>query len=466
MTQTIVHNNDRKAVASWRGGNVSVPERITERLGTELVNQAMLESLLFGVLLRGTLTNAEKEFLDNLSPERAFTFLMQEERSFHPENVRLFPMTVIETLLHQRGEAVFTHRYRPEGSLSREYLILTALLNPSEAQPMVFGFFGPAAHLAQDEMYERFHRLVQQFRTAYHIASRMARKIEKHHTAGQLLLVVNRSSGRVVFVNDAALRLFPKGESIIGEEFGHIKQTLLSLLPGNRLKISHLNEGELYLSLIEVTARQEAKGPSPAWFFDTLQGKSERLFGSLQKLETLCDEKTSGEILAHVRKITADATEYDYYVKCMSFLGTYDELELSEVNVLDELEHAVTVEAARINHTRRIERSGVAEPVTVTAPRHMFGMLFDSILLMHLKNLEMPGNTIISMKTNRREEKLVLVFETDSFPSLAKEALDVEWLNCARGLAAKLGVTMTNRSSAQDYKIVTSVTIPFERKTE
>jgi hypothetical protein len=86
----------------------------TEFSVVQKANLAAVESMLLGIVLRGWLADREKEFLDNLAPDRSITFLIRGRQYLHPEGIELFPSQLIETAIRQGGEAFFSHRYRPE----------------------------------------------------------------------------------------------------------------------------------------------------------------------------------------------------------------------------------------------------------------------------------------------------------------------------------------------------------------
>ncbi len=229
----------------------------TEFSTTEKGNLAVVESMLLGIVLRGWLADREKEFLDNLAPDRSITFLIRDRQYLHPEGIELFPSQLIETAIGQGGEAFFSHRYRPEKCKTDGYTIHTALINPSEPEPLVLGYFGPDSQLGQPEIKDRFYRLVSQFRQTYRLVGEIAHDLTGTQKSDVPTIIVNRCSGRVVSTNEAAEKLFRTSQqSLVDQEFGQLRSRLASVSYGRRMKMANISKGNLHLTIITIPSSE------------------------------------------------------------------------------------------------------------------------------------------------------------------------------------------------------------------
>lgn len=225
----------------------------TEFSTAEKANFAAVESMLLGIVLRGWLADREKEFLDNLAPDRSITFLIRDRQYLHPEGIELFPSQLIETAIRQGGEAFFSHRYRPERCKTDGYTIHTALINPSQPEPLVLGYFGHDSQLGQPEIQDRFYRLVSQFRQTYRLVSETAQYLTGTQKSDVPTIIVNRCSGRVVSTNEAAEKLFRTSQqSLVDQEFGQLKSRLASVSCGRKMKMANISKGNLNLTIITI----------------------------------------------------------------------------------------------------------------------------------------------------------------------------------------------------------------------
>jgi len=225
----------------------------TEFSTTEKGNLAVVESMLLGIVLRGWLADREKEFLDNLAPDRSITFLIRGRQYLHPESIELFPSQLIETAIRQGGEAFFSHRYRPDRCKTDGYTIHTALINPAEPEPLVLGYLGPDSQLGQPEIQDRFYRLVSQFRQTYRLVGEIAHGLTGTQKSDVTTVIVNRCSGRVVSTNEAAEKLFRTSQqSLVDLEFGHLKSRLASVSCGRKMKMTNIGKGNLHLTIITI----------------------------------------------------------------------------------------------------------------------------------------------------------------------------------------------------------------------
>ena len=254
MTMVQVQNEPTSARVSRTASEIRLSRLAaftSEFSTTEKGDLAVVESMLLGIVLRGWLADSEKEFLENLAPDRSITFLIRGRQYLHPEGIELFPSQLIETAIGQGGEAFFSHRYRPEKCKTDGYTIHTALINPSEPEPLVLGYFGPDSQLDRPEIQDRFYRLVSQFRQTYRLVGEITHDLTGTQKSRVPTIIVNRCSGRVVSTNEAAEKLFRTSQqSLVDQEFGQLKSRLASVLCGRKMKMTNICKGNLHLTII------------------------------------------------------------------------------------------------------------------------------------------------------------------------------------------------------------------------
>jgi hypothetical protein len=290
---------------------------------TSRFNRAALEALLLGLRLRGWLTERERELLDSLAPERSTTFVIHGERYLHPEGLQLFPFELIEAAIHKGGDAIFTHRYRRDtNKASYHYTIYTAVINWPASPPLVLGFFGPDDQMKTPEVENRFHELVTLFRETYHSHHECAERLQQQLASDTPVIIVNRCSGRVVTLNeDAADLLHTDTIDLVDRELGEIRVQLGDLLPGHRLTMTNINEDELFLTIITLTAaapsHQEREPSTSEDLFIIIEEKLDELALLAGELKTIGRQTKDGDVLDLSSRM----------------LDTIDELKLHTINL-------------------------------------------------------------------------------------------------------------------------------------
>lgn len=447
-----------------------VPLSLLEAVTTDFsvakkANLAALESMLLGVALRGWLADNEKEFLDNLAPDRSITFLIRSKQYLHPEGIELFPSQLIETAIRQGGEAFFSHRYRPDKCKTDGYTIHTALINPSEPEPMVLGYFGPDSQLGQPENQDRFYRLVSQFRQTYRLVGYFIHDFAGTQKSDIPTIIVNRCSGRVVSTNRAAEKLFRTSQrSLVDQEFGQLKARLGSVSYGHKMKMANICRGNLHLTIITIpspqTSSESESSTIPEPFVNRILRLSVGLTKATGQLNTLSRKAMNGEITELSHSVVEAADELDFYVTRLHFLLSFDDLASCRIDLREELKQAVQAVILKLGHKRKIEMANEIVGLTVRAPRDAFRHLFESILQSHLSELDVPGRTTISLEKRLSEERPVITIETDTYSTSIENIQNRVWLSFADILAARIGVELTSRQS-EDHKLITEMTVNF-----
>lgn len=328
------------------GWYVTRPGAFTDSfVNEEQASQPAIESMLFGICLRGWISESEKDFLDGLAPHKSVTFFIYGDRYLHPEGVKLFPHDVIETAIQKGGKAVFSHRYQFNSYDAPDpYTIYTAVINQPGPEPLVLGFFGPEHQLGLHETKNKFFRLVSQFRDAHHQVKDFAQAVSRRLESNKPTIIINRSSGRVLTLNEtAALFFHDDPRNLVDLEFGQLKDQFLSILPRYRLKMTNLCEDDLYLTVIttsptDTPEKRESLGV-PYQFVQQVNDKLQHMTKAAKALETLGRDVMNEQIAVLARHLGEAADELNLSIAKLIFLSTNKRNDLQLVSNGDEFEN-------------------------------------------------------------------------------------------------------------------------------
>jgi len=322
---------DEEGAATLRASSTHLSRTATiraERGWGKQTSYPAIESMLLGIRLRGWLADSEKKFLDNLAPDRSITFLILRDRYLHPEGVELFPYSLIETAVQEGGQAIFTHRYQPRShDTSDRYTIYTAVIDPYQPKPLVLGFFGPDYQLGVNEIEHQFSRVVSLFRETYYRHKDFTHKLGRRLESETPTIIVNRCSGRVVSLNEGAATLFDNNpRNLIDLEFGQLKSQFLSILPGHKLQMTNINEGDLYLTVITVLSRhtcgEDESFDVPVYSLQRIHDKLNDIIKAAKSLEKLSLEAMPRDATDLSHQVVVAAGELQSYITELHHLPT------------------------------------------------------------------------------------------------------------------------------------------------
>ena len=218
---------------------------------TDRATTVTIDSLLLGLQLRTWLTDAEHQFLDDMAPPPALAFLIQDGRYLHPQDVPLFDIEQLGSVVSQSADAIFTQRYEHTNGTRRGlYHIHWANLPPVREKSLVFGLFGPIDQMSSPQAINRFYRLIADMRRAYVDGSRIVGQISDCLCAGAGM-VVDRDTGTVLCCNDHMAELCGSStEQIVGRSIDEIK--LENDAAGrSRIRMEHVDQSHYHLCLIQ-----------------------------------------------------------------------------------------------------------------------------------------------------------------------------------------------------------------------
>jgi len=407
---------------------------------------AAVPSMMLGLLLRGWLADSEKLFLDRLAPHKSITFLIHGNQYLHPEDVPLFPYELIETAIRQKTTAIFTHLFCPTTSRdTHRYKIMTAVINPEADSPIVFGLFGPEPIISEPQIENRFMNTAACFRQAYAAAKASVLKLGNTDDPETPLLVINRASGRLLYLNPSAAEQCDADEKrLIDAEFSQARKALSDLILDKKLQIRNMAEGDLNLSVVTVESapRPDSDNAHLATFL-------------LQKLREQVGQKTaSGQ--------AADSDKND------NMLRNIDELQWvlepgsqsrCRVNLLYELDQAVSNTTSGLEPEYPVRLIKHAPQLYCQAEANSYRNLFEATLSAHGAGTPAARSTTITVAEHNSGSLITVRFATAVNGAESEPAFNGGWDEFATGLARILGADISHRRAERDQKLMTEITI-------
>jgi len=301
-------------------------DRIAAAATAGINSEPRPSTLLLGLMIREWLFDDEQQYLDSLPPENSISFLIHGDTYLHPSNVRLFPMELVDATRIQGGDAVFTQRYRPEHARTENaYLVYTALLNPGENTPMVFGFFGPEYDLSQPNVDVQFCSVVARFRSAYREVAEMTPRIKSKLGSTSPCMLVDQTSGLVLAVNRQATSLLgERATDIVGHDYYDYRDRLAAAVENAKIKMENVAGGDMSLSMITMVRgdnADNASGRSMAdHFFHTCRNKLTGITAATSMLASMKGEVVTGEEIELAEAALQQADEINNLLERFSLL--------------------------------------------------------------------------------------------------------------------------------------------------
>lgn len=407
---------------------------------------AAVPSMMLGLLLRGWLADSEKLFLDRIAPHKSISFLIHGNQYLHPEDVPLFPYELIETAIRQKTTAVFTHLFCPSTSReSHRYKIMTAVINPEADSPIVFGLFGPEPIISEPQVENRFMNTAACFRQSYTVARAIVSKLESVDGPETPALVINRASGRLLFLSPAAAQQCDIDEKqLVDLEFSQAREALSDLILDKKLQIRNITEGDLNLSVVTVEGapRPDSDNAHLATFL-------------LQKLREQVGQKTA----------TGQPADTD---KNENLLRNIDELQWvlqpgsqtpCRVNLLYELDQAVSNATSGLDPEYPVRLIKHAPQLYLQAEANSYRSLFEAILSAHGAGTPAARSTTITVAEHNFGSLVTVRFATAVNGTVSTPAFCGGWDEFAKGLALLLGTDISHRRVETEQKLMTEITI-------
>ncbi len=429
-----------------------------------------IESLLFGLRLRHWLTESDRALLDQLAPEHGLVFLIHHDQYLHPEGLSLFPLETIETGLRNDGDAFFTQSFRSRnGSNGHCYRIHTARVGALSDRTLILGLMAPErfAHPGDDD--HGFMQIVSMFREADRSLQDVCSELAPHLASEEPILLINRSSGRIVTANQPMLTLMGRGlQRVADREFGALKNLLADRSKRRKLSMTALSRSCLSLCVLTLaepvpTVKETTMTASsvPTGFLTSMQNTVASIVACGKQLETLigyCAGHPAHELL---RIVLEESSDLSRQVDRFHLLAHADRYPPVEVDLLSALRIAVDKVSARRPDSTLTLVSTMASLPPAYLPKAAPSFLFEALLNAHLSSSSTSTRTTITTDLCANGEGLRVQCVTDSPDPRWRSAFSEDWITYASGLANALSVHMTNNSDTLGQTLETAMVIPL-----
>lgn len=213
-------------------------------------DSSVMAGLMLGIQLRESLSEQDRILLDKLAPPDRSVFLVQRDRFVHPLEFDTFPLELIGGCAGE--QAFFSHRFRPEGEHGGQATtIQTAMLNPGEPNPLLFGWFGPEVTSPDGSWDHRFNQLVTDLRGAWLEAAALTQRLQAQLNTQVPTLIVDHLAGRLLWLNMSAAKLCGQERSaLVDLRFEKVRTMFSQTLTGCRLTMKRLSVGDIEVTLV------------------------------------------------------------------------------------------------------------------------------------------------------------------------------------------------------------------------
>jgi hypothetical protein len=437
--------------------------RRTNPCDTSGATQVDLESLFLGLELRGWLTDQDKECLDRIAPEGFIAFLIHKDRYLHPENLELFPIDHIRTTLMGGGDAHFSHRHcSGPGSSGRLSAIHTACVAEVRGEPIILGIVGPELVHRRSNIHDDFGSLTRLCRRAAQSVREPLATIRRLTDSDQPVLVVNRTSGRVMALNSPALSLLDSdSRAVVGSEYGVLKARLASFTADRSLKIDNIANQGMHLSvvsLVKAAAATTAAQSDPIHsMLESMRNKLCCIASSARSLESMA-ARIPGE--AHtelVRIINEEAHDLDSQIKRLRLLISHSHEVKSETDPSAEMRKVVeSIRRRRQGAAIDLEVEG-NPTLRIEMPPSALYYLLESVMEAHVVARCSSGRTIVHMAHDSATLRLLVRTTGLNNPAVTQSHRDR--VSYARQLAAGLSLGFVSNADTSASELETTITI-------
>jgi PAS domain-containing protein len=432
------------------------------------VNVTALRSLLLGLRLRGHICDEERLLLDELAPDSWITFLASTHGWVHPNETRLFDLDKLQATTHQGGGAIFSQQCRAEHDRHRCWRVLSAVIADDHQAPLILGWCGPESEAVADRLLPAYSNLVRQARSAWSELDDLVDELSCRLARSEPMLVVNRSSGRIIAANEAAAYAFDSTRrELIGKEFSSLPRSVQRGWTSGRMSMRNLDAAGLNLSVVTMDTPVVAADNETfvADFFTyRVRHKISHILMATTLLESLAAENENRPESSLVGNIVGEVELLNEYINKANILIDYDRLSPDRIGLATALDESIgLVEQALVCDGSVKVLDDVGNP-EFRAPHRAVVALFEAVLLSHLIDRPIKSRTLVSITSPPESVGVTIRFETQTSQTDGRLAADRGWLDYADRLASKLGIG-TVHSHNQTDRLSTCLTITPENQT-
>lgn len=443
--------------------------RLTDRFGSSesTITNTQLQSLLCGLCLRGWLTNDEKELLDILAPAKGLTFMVQDGRYVHPEDVELFPPEELSRSNQLSHGAVFSRNAEDNQRRNQFRNIQTAVVSSDSSMTVMLGLICPQPITGAACVSDSFGKLIIRFRAAYSAIADSLSSLRQILAEKSPSLTIDRSSGRLTAVNKSAgLLLGISEKKLIGTEYGNVQSRLLERLEGGRLSLKNINVGDLSLTLISIEPASESTVTENSSQLE-IPGRHivHRMRNSLTGLQSAADflrtistANTTPDQEELQTIISKEITSLCHQADMLDLLLNFPLLRASEINISDEIKDAVRRVSTSSVGMSAIHLREQCRPGTMRAVPNTLSLLCEAVLRSHLTENEGKCATILSFEIGDNSQTVISI-ESDCSTGEFSAVFDTAWLSYVNYLGHLLGDTITIQQMKTRRKLMTRLSL-------
>lgn len=424
---------------------------------------AAIDSLMLGLRLRGWLTDDDKELLDRLAAGNYLTFLIKGEKYLHPEGLDLFPLDLIRTARPEAAGALFRHHYQPKSDRHcGGYIIHSAIINETGAEPIVLGMFGGSRPSNQSESETYFAELVERFRSAERRSEQFAAELGDLANESGPVMIVDRCSGRLFFTNSSASSLLGESDrSLIGREFHQIRHQLLPIADKYRWTLRNFDPQDRLYTVISLEAvlqsRNQLVADSAGQFFvHKMRNKIASITTAASHLRTLsAEQEAEPEALEMAELIVGEAGQLNDLLSSFHVWSDYANLPRCRIDVSVLLDDTIDQEIACLPGDWKINSGAADGDFTISGSIPALRSLFGAILRTHfgIVEAEYSGSLDVRWAADASGNTLTITSRRQSQRDVRSNRS--EWKKCADELASIMGTSLDWEES-EDRKSLTS----------
>lgn len=428
-------------------------------LPSEPSHIADIESLLFGLAIRGRLSDRERQLLDDLGKNHSAVFLLKNQTYLHPDDLELFPPSTLHETVPAGMDGLFSQMVRSP-RFSEAFRVHSTVINPGETSPIMFGMFGPRQF--EPETQHTFERLAPVFRSAWKTAHLASSRVTASWLSDQPLLILHRTSGRVIAANRSAMNMLGMNEGeLVDQEFTAVRPRLASALGRSRLTMENVNEGSLYISLVtiirEVATRERSASYVTDGFLHQLRNRITMLSASACHLEAMTGWKSQADESELARLISSEAASLESLVGRFSLLTNFDRLPKADCDLLQELRRALDIIRSEVPAGYTFGLGTTTDIPTLRYPHLAPAYLLESVLRTHLDQGQTSSQTSVNLECDK--ERITCQINTTVALANGQVRFSPTPQQYAEALAAAMGIDLVQETNAAQSTLTTTMII-------
>jgi hypothetical protein len=326
----------------------------------------------------------------------------------------------------------------------------------------------PETATDEHERQNQFSDLVINFRQAARHIETVVPTLKQKLENATPTLVINRSSGRLLHLNTAAVKLFGREEKHLTDlEYSQFKNQLSRVMAGYSIKMENLNRYENSLTVMTISDEKGMPIHGEPFltdhFLDSIHGKISSTVTAASYLESLPDIGRVNEEIELIEIILSEVSDLEKLVNRFRLLLNYDHLPLERINLFNELERASDGIQKEYDTTVQINIDPGLGTVRGEAPLSAHRYLFEAVMRSHFEGLDKIDDMDIYLAPDEPGREWSLVFETGNGADRKISYTAEQWQKYARLLAENMKLECT--CSVRGNKIVTQI-INFKLPSE